>query len=76
MSEMLKYSFYCEVCMQIRNINDIFCVLDLSPENSAYYGNRSACHMMLGHYKEALEDALKSVSLDSKFVKVSCLELI
>uniref|UniRef100_A0A069DZ51 Putative dsrna-activated protein kinase inhibitor p58 n=1 Tax=Panstrongylus megistus TaxID=65343 RepID=A0A069DZ51_9HEMI len=43
--------------------------IDLSPENSAFYGNRSACHMMLGHYKEALEDALKSVSLDSKFIK-------
>lgn len=41
----------------------------LCPENAAYYGNRSACYMMLGMYKKALEDAQKSVALDSSFTK-------
>nr|CAD7398666.1 unnamed protein product [Timema poppensis] len=44
-------------------------VVDLCPESPAYYGNRAACYMMLHHYKEALEDAKKSVSLDKTFVK-------
>ena len=41
----------------------------LDPECPAYYGNRSACHMMLSQYQQALEDARASVSLDSAFVK-------
>lgn len=41
----------------------------LCPENPSYLGNRSACHMMLSNYKEALNDAKKSISLDSKFEK-------
>ncbi|KAF9414575.1 hypothetical protein HW555_007582 [Spodoptera exigua] len=43
--------------------------IQLCPENAAYYGNRSACYMMLGMYKKALEDAQKAVSLDSTFTK-------
>ncbi|KAK9509913.1 hypothetical protein O3M35_004802 [Rhynocoris fuscipes] len=43
--------------------------IELSPDNSSYYGNRSACLMMLGRYNEALEDAIKSITLDNKFVK-------
>lgn len=43
--------------------------INLCPENAAYYGNRSACYMMLGMYKKALEDAQKAVSLDPTFTK-------
>uniref|UniRef100_A0A2A4JBR3 DnaJ homolog subfamily C member 7 n=1 Tax=Heliothis virescens TaxID=7102 RepID=A0A2A4JBR3_HELVI len=43
--------------------------IQLCPENAAYYGNRSACYMMLGMYKKAREDAVKAVSLDSTFTK-------
>ncbi|XP_053607541.1 dnaJ homolog subfamily C member 7 [Plodia interpunctella] len=43
--------------------------IKLCPENAAYYGNRSACYMMLGLYKKALEDAQKAVSLDPTFTK-------
>lgn len=43
--------------------------IKLCPENASYYGNRSACYMMLGMYKKALEDAQKSVALDNNFTK-------
>merc|ERR1719422_411945 len=43
--------------------------ISLDPECPAYYGNRSACHMMLSQYTQALEDARASVSLDAAFVK-------
>ncbi|XP_032529959.2 dnaJ homolog subfamily C member 7 [Danaus plexippus] len=43
--------------------------IKLCPENAAYYGNRSACYMMLGMYKKALEDAQKAVALDPTFTK-------
>ncbi|CAH2988614.1 unnamed protein product [Chilo suppressalis] len=43
--------------------------IKLCPENAAYYGNRSACYMMLGMYKKALEDAQKAVALDPSFTK-------
>ncbi|KAL5278878.1 DNAJC7.2 family protein [Megaselia abdita] len=39
------------------------------PESAPYYGNRSACYMMLCNYKEALNDARRSVQLDEKFEK-------
>lgn len=39
------------------------------PDAAAYYGNRSACHMMLCSYKEALSDARTSVQLDDRFEK-------
>eukprot|EP00096_Caligus_rogercresseyi_P006504 TRINITY_DN2298_c0_g1_i1.p1 TRINITY_DN2298_c0_g1~~TRINITY_DN2298_c0_g1_i1.p1 ORF type:complete len:706 (-),score=197.83 TRINITY_DN2298_c0_g1_i1:737-2854(-) len=41
----------------------------LCPENPAFYGNRSACFMMLGQYSNALEDARRSVSINSEFIK-------
>jgi DnaJ homolog subfamily C member 7 len=43
--------------------------VSLCPENPSYLGNRSACFMMLANYKEALNDARKSISLDVKFEK-------
>ncbi|XP_026757407.1 dnaJ homolog subfamily C member 7 [Galleria mellonella] len=43
--------------------------IKLCPDSAAYYGNRSACYMMLGMYKKALDDAQKAVSLDSTFTK-------
>uniref|UniRef100_A0A1B6M3I0 J domain-containing protein n=1 Tax=Graphocephala atropunctata TaxID=36148 RepID=A0A1B6M3I0_9HEMI len=41
----------------------------LFPESASYYGNRAACYMMMSKYKEALEDARRSVTLNSKFTK-------
>ena len=35
----------------------------------AFYGNRAACHMMLGQFVQALEDARTSVQFDPNFVK-------
>lgn len=43
--------------------------IEFQPNVAAYYGNRSACYMMLGQYKEALEDARKAISIDPKYVK-------
>lgn len=43
--------------------------IGLCPDTAAYYGNRSACHMMLGNYKSALNDARTSVQIDDKFEK-------
>jgi DnaJ family protein C protein 7 len=43
--------------------------IELCPENPAFYGNRSACHMMLSQYNKALEDAKTAVRIDSNFVK-------
>ncbi|KAJ4438713.1 hypothetical protein ANN_14660 [Periplaneta americana] len=47
----------------------MYYVTELCPDSPAYYGNRSACYMMLHQYKDALEDARKSVALDTSFVK-------
>lgn len=44
--------------------------VDLCPESASFYGNRSACYMMMGNYNLALEDARRAVTLDSTFVKV------
>ena len=41
----------------------------LCPGCPAFYGNRAACHMMLGQFVQALEDARTSVRLDTNFVK-------
>lgn len=41
----------------------------MCPENASYLGNRTACHMMLANYKEALNDAKRSIILDPKFEK-------
>lgn len=43
--------------------------ISLCPENPSYLGNRTACYMMLANYKEALNDAKKSIQLDPKFEK-------
>lgn len=43
--------------------------IKLCPDNAAFYGNRSACYMMLGMYRKAMEDAQKAVALDSTFTK-------
>jgi DnaJ family protein C protein 7 len=41
----------------------------LCPESSVYYGNRSACYMVLNQYELALKDARRAVGLDSNFAK-------
>jgi len=43
--------------------------ISLCPGTAAFYGNRSACHMMLSQFTQALEDAKNAVQLDSDFVK-------
>lgn len=43
--------------------------VSMCPENPAYLGNRAACFMMIGNYKEALNDAKRSIQLDDKFEK-------
>jgi len=43
--------------------------IQLAPECPAFYGNRSACHMMLSQFTQALTDAKCSVQLDANFVK-------
>lgn len=43
--------------------------VSLCPENPSYLGNRSACYMMLANYRDALNDARRSISLDPKFEK-------
>ncbi|XP_011207896.1 dnaJ homolog subfamily C member 7 isoform X2 [Bactrocera dorsalis] len=43
--------------------------IQLCPDFAAYYGNRSACYMMLSNYINALSDARQAVRLDPKFDK-------
>lgn len=43
--------------------------IKICPENAAYYGNRSACLMMMGDYKGALKDSRDAIALDNKFEK-------
>ncbi|CAH1955868.1 unnamed protein product [Acanthoscelides obtectus] len=43
--------------------------VELCPEQASYYGNLTACLMMLGRYDEALKNARKSVQLDPDFIK-------
>uniref|UniRef100_A0A1L8E306 Putative dsrna-activated protein kinase inhibitor p58 n=1 Tax=Nyssomyia neivai TaxID=330878 RepID=A0A1L8E306_9DIPT len=43
--------------------------ISLCPNLPAFFGNRAACHMMLGDYKQALSDAKHSVDLDPTFTK-------
>ncbi|XP_058125350.1 dnaJ homolog subfamily C member 7 isoform X2 [Anopheles ziemanni] len=43
--------------------------INLSPDTAAYYGNRSACHMMRGDYRAALNDVKKAISIDEKYEK-------
>merc|ERR1712137_1514615 len=43
--------------------------INLCPTCASYYGNRSACYMMLNKYTDALDDARMSTRIDDKFVK-------
>ncbi len=43
--------------------------INLDPENATFYSNRSACYASLKKWTEALDDALKCVEKDQKFVK-------
>jgi len=43
--------------------------ISLCPQTAAFYGNRSACHMMLSQFSQALQDAKTAVQLDQDFVK-------
>jgi hypothetical protein len=42
---------------------------DLCPQCVAFYGNRSACYLMLGQPRQALEDAKTATTLDPTFTK-------
>lgn len=48
-----KYNEACEIC----------------PNEAAFFGNRSACHMMLSNYNKALEDAKTAVNIDPSYGK-------
>lgn len=50
--------------------------IELCPNTASYYGNRSACYMMLNNFQEALEDARRAIQLDPAFIKgyVRCLK--
>jgi len=43
--------------------------IDLCPQCVSFYGNRSACYLMLGQPRQALEDARNSTKLDPDFTK-------
>jgi len=43
--------------------------IELCPQCTAFYGNRSACYLMLGQPRQALEDARTATSLDPEFSK-------
>lgn len=43
--------------------------IELCPTTVAYYGNRSACRLMLSMFQHALEDARESTRLDPNFAK-------
>ena len=44
-------------------------ISDLCPQCTAFYGNRSACYLMLGQPRQALEDAKTATNLDPEFNK-------
>jgi len=43
--------------------------IDLCPQCAAFYGNRSACYLMLGQPKQAMEDAKTATNIDPLFSK-------
>ncbi|XP_043530879.1 dnaJ homolog subfamily C member 7 isoform X2 [Chiloscyllium plagiosum] len=43
--------------------------IDICPKNASYYGNRAATLMMIGKFREALEDSQQAVRLDDAFVR-------
>jgi len=42
---------------------------EMDPKNPVYFTNRSMCYFKMGEYQKSLRDALKSISLDSNWVK-------
>ena len=46
-------------------------IITIEPDNSIIYCNRSAAYIRLSLYKEALNDAMKSIKLDDDWYKVS-----
>ncbi|KAI4490062.1 PREDICTED: dnaJ homolog subfamily C member 7 [Polistes canadensis] len=44
-------------------------VIEMCSDEPRYYGNRAACYMMLGLYRNALVDAKKCIELDPLFLK-------
>lgn len=48
-------------------------ILEMCSDEPRYYGNRAACYMMLGLYRNALIDAKKCIELDPMFLKVHTL---
>ena len=43
--------------------------IQLNPNDSIFYSNRSAVNLILGEYKLALKDSLTAINLDKKFTK-------
>jgi len=43
--------------------------IDLCPDHAPFYGNRSACYLMLGQPSKSLDDARKSIKKDAAFAK-------
>jgi len=43
--------------------------IDLCPQCASFYGNRSACYLMLGQPRQALEDAKTATSIQPDFSK-------
>ncbi|KAK0088967.1 hypothetical protein PV325_010012 [Microctonus aethiopoides] len=43
--------------------------IEYCPNVAKYYGNRSACYMMLDQYRDALSDSRKSFEVDPTFIK-------
>jgi STIP1 family protein 1 len=43
--------------------------ISMDPRNSLYFGNRSLCHLKLGKYGLAYNDAIKAVDIDSNNLK-------
>lgn len=43
--------------------------IEMDPKNAIYFANRSACHLALKNFKDALEDAKIALGFDSLYVK-------
>ena len=62
------------LCLLVTNIDYLLFslmmkCLDLCPQCAAFYGNRSACYLMLGQPKLALQDAKSATNIDPEFSK-------
>lgn len=67
-ADVLKCHKLCSCCFTLTV--SLALSPDTCPNNASYYGNRAATLMMLGRFREALEDAQQSVRLDDTFVRV------